>query len=49
MRDPALRTAACDAVAAQVAELGWRLVGLTPSPIAGGDGNAEFLIGARRG
>lgn len=27
---------------------GWRVLGLTPSPIAGGDGNTEYLIGAQR-
>ncbi len=28
---------------------GWSVDGIEPSPIAGGDGNREFLIGARRG
>ncbi|WP_181699159.1 TlyA family RNA methyltransferase [Chthonobacter albigriseus] len=28
---------------------GWRTVGLLPSPITGGDGNQEYLLGARRG
>jgi 23S rRNA (cytidine1920-2'-O)/16S rRNA (cytidine1409-2'-O)-methyltransferase len=28
-------------------DLGWRVAGVIPSPIAGGDGNREFLIGAR--
>jgi len=27
---------------------GWTIDGLVPSPIAGGDGNREFLLGARR-
>jgi len=27
---------------------GWRVLGLHPSPIAGGDGNREFLLGASR-
>ena len=27
---------------------GWRVLGETESPIAGGDGNAEFLIAARK-
>jgi 23S rRNA (cytidine1920-2'-O)/16S rRNA (cytidine1409-2'-O)-methyltransferase len=31
-----------------VAALGWVVGGLIPSPILGGDGNREFLIGARR-
>ncbi|OAP40859.1 hemolysin [Sinorhizobium glycinis] len=28
-----------------VEEMGWRSFGLVPSPIAGGDGNKEFLLG----
>jgi 23S rRNA (cytidine1920-2'-O)/16S rRNA (cytidine1409-2'-O)-methyltransferase len=30
-------------------DLGWRVSGVILSPIAGGDGNREFLIGAERG
>jgi 23S rRNA (cytidine1920-2'-O)/16S rRNA (cytidine1409-2'-O)-methyltransferase len=30
-------------------DLGWRIGGLILSPIEGGDGNREFLIGAERG
>jgi 23S rRNA (cytidine1920-2'-O)/16S rRNA (cytidine1409-2'-O)-methyltransferase len=30
-------------------DLGWRVGGLILSPIEGGDGNREFLIGAQRG
>jgi 23S rRNA (cytidine1920-2'-O)/16S rRNA (cytidine1409-2'-O)-methyltransferase len=30
------------------ADLGWRVSGIIPSPIEGGDGNREFLIGASR-
>ena len=37
--------AVCADVAALVASLGWTVVGVIPSPIAGGDGNHEFLIG----
>jgi 23S rRNA (cytidine1920-2'-O)/16S rRNA (cytidine1409-2'-O)-methyltransferase len=29
-------------------EMGWSLVGVVPSPIAGGSGNREYLLGARR-
>ena len=28
---------------------GWSVIGTAPSPIKGGDGNAEFLLAARRG
>jgi len=36
----------CDDIAAFVASLGWQVAGTIPSPITGGDGNAEFLLGA---
>ena len=48
VRDAALHAAVCDDIAAFVASLGWRVLGIIPSPIAGGDGNAEFLLGAVR-
>jgi 23S rRNA (cytidine1920-2'-O)/16S rRNA (cytidine1409-2'-O)-methyltransferase len=48
VRDEAVRKAVCDDITAFVASLGWRVVGVIPSPIAGGDGNFEFLLGARR-
>lgn len=48
VRDAAVHKAACDDIAAFVASLGWRVIGVIPSPIAGGDGNAEFLLGATR-
>jgi len=48
VRDAVAHKSVCDDVAAFVASLGWRVVGVTPSPIAGGDGNAEFLLGATR-
>jgi 23S rRNA (cytidine1920-2'-O)/16S rRNA (cytidine1409-2'-O)-methyltransferase len=28
--------------------MGWRVIGLTESPILGPEGNREFLIGAER-
>lgn len=46
VRDTAVQIAVRDDIAAFVASLGWRVVGVIPSPIAGGDGNVEFLIGA---
>ena len=48
VRDPAVHTAVCDDIANCVAALGWRVLGIIPSPIEGGDGNAEFLLGAAR-
>jgi 23S rRNA (cytidine1920-2'-O)/16S rRNA (cytidine1409-2'-O)-methyltransferase len=48
VRDKGVQAAVCNDTAAFVAALGWRVVGTMPSPIAGGDGNAEFLLGARR-
>jgi 23S rRNA (cytidine1920-2'-O)/16S rRNA (cytidine1409-2'-O)-methyltransferase len=46
VRDPLVHTAVCDDVAAFVAGLGWRVLGVIASPIEGGDGNKEFLLGA---
>jgi len=48
VRDAAIRTAVCADISALVASLGWRVLGLIPSPIQGGDGNTEFLLGATR-
>ena len=48
VRDAEVQAAVCDDIAAFVTGLGWTIVGTIPSPIAGGDGNAEFLLGARR-
>ena len=49
VRDAAIHQAVCDDIAAFTASLGWRVFGIIPSPIAGGDGNAEFLLAAARG
>ncbi|MET0743869.1 MAG: TlyA family RNA methyltransferase [Microvirga sp.] len=49
VRDPAVHGQVCDDLAAFVASLGFTILGIVPSPIAGGDGNREFLLGARRG
>jgi 23S rRNA (cytidine1920-2'-O)/16S rRNA (cytidine1409-2'-O)-methyltransferase len=50
VRDPGLaERAAADIAAWLESELGWRATGLILSPIAGGDGNREFLLGATRG
>jgi 23S rRNA (cytidine1920-2'-O)/16S rRNA (cytidine1409-2'-O)-methyltransferase len=49
VRDPQVHAAVCDDVAGFVAAQGWRVAGVIPSPITGGDGNHEFLIGATFG
>lgn len=49
VRDPELARAAADGIAAWLAaRQGWDVRGLVPSPVAGGDGNTEFLLGARK-
>ena len=49
VRDPQVHAAVCEDIAGFVATLGWAVAGVIPSPIAGGDGNREFLLGAARG
>jgi 23S rRNA (cytidine1920-2'-O)/16S rRNA (cytidine1409-2'-O)-methyltransferase len=48
VRDPAVHAAVCEDAAAFAASLGWKVAGVIASPIEGGDGNREFLLGARR-
>jgi 23S rRNA (cytidine1920-2'-O)/16S rRNA (cytidine1409-2'-O)-methyltransferase len=48
VRDTAVHAAVRADISAFVASLGWRVLGVMPSPIQGGDGNAEFLLGAAR-
>lgn len=47
VREESARQAACARVETFLREAGWRILGLVPSPVAGGDGNLEYLIGAR--
>jgi 23S rRNA (cytidine1920-2'-O)/16S rRNA (cytidine1409-2'-O)-methyltransferase len=49
VRDAAVHQAVSADLAGFVAGLGFAVAGIVPSPIVGGDGNREFLIGARRG
>jgi 23S rRNA (cytidine1920-2'-O)/16S rRNA (cytidine1409-2'-O)-methyltransferase len=49
VRDPAVHQRVCDEAAAWVAEQGWRVIGVTTSPITGPEGNVEFLLGAVKG
>jgi 23S rRNA (cytidine1920-2'-O)/16S rRNA (cytidine1409-2'-O)-methyltransferase len=49
VRDPAVHRAVCERISAWLeAQPGWRVVGITESPITGPAGNREFLIYARR-
>jgi 23S rRNA (cytidine1920-2'-O)/16S rRNA (cytidine1409-2'-O)-methyltransferase len=48
VRDPAVHERVCAAAAAWVASRGWKVAGITPSPITGPEGNVEFLLGALR-
>jgi len=49
VRDPALRREVCERIVAWLdAQPGWRVEGLTESPILGADGNQEFLVYARK-
>jgi 23S rRNA (cytidine1920-2'-O)/16S rRNA (cytidine1409-2'-O)-methyltransferase len=49
VRDPAIHESVVADIAAHAAALGCRDIVTFPSPIAGGDGNLEFFIGARLG
>src|SRR3954466_10272227 len=48
VRDAAVHAAVCEDIAGFTRSLGWRIAGVIPSPIDGGEGNREFLLGARR-
>ncbi len=49
VRDAALHQRVCDEVTGWLEESGWRIAGLTESPITGTEGNVEFLVHAVRG
>jgi 23S rRNA (cytidine1920-2'-O)/16S rRNA (cytidine1409-2'-O)-methyltransferase len=49
VRDPAVHEAVCARIEAWWSSLpGWRVLGITPSPITGPEGNIEFLVGAEK-
>jgi 23S rRNA (cytidine1920-2'-O)/16S rRNA (cytidine1409-2'-O)-methyltransferase len=48
VRDPAVHDRVCAAARAWVEAQGWSVVGNTPSPITGPEGNVEFLLGAQK-
>ena len=49
VRDPGIHEAVVAEIAAYAASLGCRDIVIFPSPIAGGDGNLEFFVGAKLG
>ena len=48
VRDEAVRRRVCDEVAEWVGSQGWKVLGMTESPITGPEGNVEFLLGATK-
>ena len=49
VREPELHEEVCETISAWLGEQpGWKVLGVTESPITGADGNKEFLISARR-
>jgi 23S rRNA (cytidine1920-2'-O)/16S rRNA (cytidine1409-2'-O)-methyltransferase len=49
VRDPFVHSAICEDMKTFMTARGWRVGGVVPSPILGGDGNREFLLEAKRG
>ncbi|HYX45291.1 MAG TPA: TlyA family RNA methyltransferase [Sphingomicrobium sp.] len=48
VRDSAVHERVCSEAKAWVASQGWTVIGVTPSPITGPEGNVEFLLGATK-
>ena len=48
VRDEAIHARVCAEISDFIQSLGWQVRGIAPSPIEGGDGNREFLLGAFR-
>ena len=48
VRDEKIHADVCARIVAALQELGWRVSDVIPSPIAGGDGNKEFLLHSAR-
>ncbi len=49
IRDPALHQTVCDDIKDWIEGEGWRVIGITTSPITGPAGNKEFLLYAMKG
>ncbi|WP_119392767.1 TlyA family RNA methyltransferase [Taklimakanibacter lacteus] len=48
VKSETLRQQICDDIASWLQASGWHVIGLVPSPLAGGSGNQEFLIAAEK-
>jgi len=48
VRDEKIHAQVCARIEREIEALRWRVCGVIPSPIAGGDGNREFLLHAAR-
>jgi 23S rRNA (cytidine1920-2'-O)/16S rRNA (cytidine1409-2'-O)-methyltransferase len=48
VRDPEVHERVCTEAKAWVESQGWNVLGVTPSPITGPEGNVEFLLGAAK-
>jgi 23S rRNA (cytidine1920-2'-O)/16S rRNA (cytidine1409-2'-O)-methyltransferase len=48
VRDPAVHERVCAETRSWVECQGWTVLGVTPSPITGPEGNVEFLLGAEK-
>ena len=48
VKDEVAHARVCDEVSAFITSKGWTVLGVIPSPMDGGDGNAEFLIAAQK-
>ena len=48
VRDPAVHERVCAGARAWVETQSWTVIGVTPSPITGPEGNVEFLLGAQK-
>ncbi len=48
VRDPNVHARVCAEAQGWVEGQGWRVLGVTPSPITGPEGNVEFLLGAEK-
>ena len=47
--DPEVHERVCAEITAFLRAQGWRVLGIVPSPVEGGDGNREFLVAAGKG